>query len=207
MLKKRMKMLLFVLIVFMVSFLLTSESTAQAAELEMNDTDNTRDTQVEAKVDDGISPAYVVTIPAKVDFGKLTRPDTDRESLKTQDFNVKITKLENLGARQVLAILAQGSGNEGAFVLSNAKGKSLSYKFLEGSGKQDITGRSKYANGWYVVTSKTVTPADSPIACQLSLDQNQLNKGTIDNWEGTFSGGIRFYTTIADVDDYMPASQ
>lgn len=192
---------------FVVICMFVAQETVLAADLEIDDTDNTRDTQVEAKVNGGVSPSYVVTIPAKVDFGMLARPDTDRESLKTQDFNVKITKLENLGARQVLAILAQGSANDGAFALTNAKGKVLSYSFLEGTQKQDITGRAKYANGWYVVTSKVPTPADAPISCQLSLDQNQLNKGTLGDWEGTFSGSIRFYTAIADVDDYMPASQ
>lgn len=186
-------------------FIFAPVRTAEAADIEINDTDNTRDTQVEAKVDEGVSPAYVVTIPSKVDFGKLTRPDTDREALITQDFKIHITKLDNLGARQILAILASGSGDKGAFVLNNAKGKSLSYAFLEGTQKQDITGRASYPNGWYVVTSKVVT-GQNPIACQLSLDQNQLNKGTIDEWEGTFSGSIRFYTTIADMDDYLPAS-
>lgn len=183
-----------------------AEASDVNADIEINDTDNTRNTQVEAKVDDGVSPTYVVTIPSKVDFGKLTRPDTDRQDLKTRDFGIHITKLENLGARQILAILASGSGDKGAFVLNNAKGKSLSYAFLEGTNKQDITQRNSYPNGWYVAASKVITESN-PIQCQLSLDQNQLNQGTIDEWEGTFSGSIRFYTTIADMEDYLPASQ
>lgn len=191
--KKRMAILFAAILLF------GAAGKAQAADIEMNDTDNTRDTQVEAKVDQGVSPTYVVTIPAKVDFGTLTRPAADAVSPKVQDFNISITKLDGLGAREILAILALGSGSEGAFTLANAKGKPLAYTFLQGGG--DITGRNKYANGWYVITAKAIT--QTPIACQLSLDQNQLNKGPMDEWEGTFSGSIRFYTTIADMDDYM----
>lgn len=195
------------IIVILVAALLVSVSQnataigAAPSDLDLNNTDNARDTQVEAKVAEGVSPTYVVTIPSKVDFGTLARPAADEESLKTQDFNIQITKLENLGAREVLAILAQGSGVDGAFTLENTKGKALSYKFLEGSSYEDITGRTKYSNGWYVKTSRSTTT--TPITCRLSLDQNQLNNGALSEWQGTFVGSVRFYTTIADMDEYI----
>lgn len=88
---------------------------------------STGDSSVTATVDQ----TYTVTIPEKIDFGKLTKDSSDNALIK--DLTVNATGVV-IPADQVLNVKIKGSGTSEAFTIETTAGGNIGYNVYNTSG-------------------------------------------------------------------------
>ncbi len=212
MLKKKMAIVL----AAAMTLLCAVSAAADDDRIEVTDTapvttENNK-TEVLAVVSDAApgTPSYVISVPAKIDFGTLRQPQSSAENPISVSFFVKAEKIENLSGGSVVAVLMQ----DRAYTPS-AKGFSIKGQDTENTGKElaytvnvtaddgnevDITTRQHFDNGYPLYGFSE--PGQMKF-CTAILDQSRLYGKTLDEWAGNYKGNIRFYTTIAAPKDYM----
>lgn len=174
---------------------------ADETELTINGNGNT---EVTAQVtDEGTSPAYIVSIPKKVDFGQLYIPTSAGTDYKTIDITVKCVKADNLKQGDTVAVLVKDSratGKESPFQLlkdGSDTNHTLDYEML--AGDNNIKDSSKwYENGFLF---NAFTGAGQSTTNVLRLDRGQLFDKDITTWGGAYSGQLRFYVRLASIND------
>lgn len=175
---------------------------------EMTNSSQTGATEVTAKVQDTDSGdvTYAISIPQKIDFGMLTRPETSNPDVKTKQLSVTLVEVSGLDeATQRVAVLAQDStfGTEQFSLVgqeANNSDKNLDYTVSTTGG--NITSGKPYVNG-YLITAFREEDLNNPVQLTLSLDQSQLYDAPLSEWAGSYSGTIRFYSKVADIYDYI----
>lgn len=170
---------------------------------ELNKSNPSGTTTVEANVAESApeNPTYVISIPAKVDFGTISQPNTEGTNYQTTDITVTCSSLEGLQQRQAIAVLvkdATATMDTDPFKLTNANGAELTYDLIMSSDSSNIKGSTWYANG-YLFTS--FTAAGQSAQNILRLDRGQLYGQDLALYGGKYTGSLTFYTRVAGVGD------
>lgn len=176
----------------------------QATGQELTDQVRSGDTEVDARIVDGAGEvAYIVTVPEKIDFGRLVCPENDEDSFTIQKFNVNCVQMQGVSGVKVSV------NNDGAtageknqdFYLSNQTNAAStfkpSYEVYVGTTKID-TSVVMPANGYdYLVFTKE----GQSITGGVRLNQRLLfpYKDDIASIAGEYSGTMVF-TTAAILD-------
>ena len=171
----------------------------QASSFELSDQVQSGDTEVDARIVDGAGEvAYIVTVPEKIDFGKLVCPDNDEDSFTIQKFNVDCVQMQGVSGVKVSVCndgATAGEKNQD-FFLSNQTNAACTFKptyeVYVGTTKID-TSIAMPANGYdYLVFSKE----GQSITGGVRLNQRQLfgYKDNIASIAGDYSGTMVFTT-------------
>ncbi len=177
---------------------------ALAEDQQLDNVTNWGDTEVDATiVDPAGEVAYIVTVPTKIDFGKLTCPDDDTDPhYATQTFILACTKMQGVNSVGLYAYndgSLQGEKNQKFFLTCQTNASSPlapEYDLGVETWKIDVT-QAMPKNGYeYTVFSKE----GQTVKGGVRLDQNQLYpyKDDLTKIAGEYSGTIVF-TTVADV--------
>jgi hypothetical protein len=157
---------------------------------------------VDATIKDGAGEvAYIVTIPQKVDFGTLTCPETDEDSLAVKTFKVSCVKMQ--GVDKILVNVCDedavaGEKNQGFYLTNMTDATSTfkpSYELYVGNSVADKTridtSKVMPANGYsYVGFSKE----GQSVGGGVSLNQRQLYpyKDNLADIAGSYTGRMVF---------------
>lgn len=160
-------------------------------------------TAVEATVEDSApeNPTYVISIPAKVDFGTISQPNTEGTNYQTTDIKVECISLEGLAEKEAIAVLvkdATATLESDPFKLTNANDIELTYDLIMSSDSSNIKSSTWYANG-YLFTS--FTAAGQSAQNTLRLDRGQLYGQDLALYGGKYTGSLDFYTRVAGLGD------
>lgn len=186
---------------------------AGADEIDLDDSNPASDsTEVVANVSNTApgSPTYIISVPAKIDFGTLRQPQTSASSPISVPFQIKAELIDGLSSGSVIAVLMKdtvANGSSLGFTITGQTeanaGKSLDYKVIitNDDGEDiDITTRTFYDNGYAVYGFSATGQTKNGTAV---LDQAQLYGKTLAEWAGSYKGNIHFYSTIATPVDFM----
>ncbi|MGL4607492.1 MAG: hypothetical protein ACRCU3_08520 [Eubacteriaceae bacterium] len=194
--KKKCLLNLFVVLAFFFC------NTVYAIDLSLTPDTPGGDMEVTANILAPDAPSYIVTIPAKVDFGTLEQPTTaDGPNYKTiENIAIKASNFTNINSGQGVVVLAKGSGPSATFTLTNQTKPSISlnYEYLDPTGKNMVDNKL-YDNGHYVF----FFASESTVNTKLQLDQQQLYKKNLADYAGSYSGKITFYTKVVNLSDYQ----
>lgn len=180
---------------------------ALAEDQQLDNVTNWGDTEVDATIVDSAGEvAYIVTVPTKIDFGKLICPDTDVDSYVTQKFTMACTQMQGVNSVTLYAYndgSMAGEANQKFFLTNQTKpscGFMPEYDLGVATERIDVTGVMDKNGYKYVV----FTAEGQTIAGGVRLNQNQIydeiyNKNReLADITGQYSGTIVF-TTVADV--------
>ena len=176
-----------------------------AIATELDNTNNTGNTEVDAKILDAAGEvAYIVTVPEKIDFGKLSVPDNDAEGVDAyaiQQFQVKCVEMQGVSLVKVhvysFGSLA-GEQNQ-KFFLTNKTNTACTFKpeydvYAETT-KIDVS-EAMPANGFnYAMFSREGVSVTGGVA----LNQRQLlpYKDDLTPIAGEYTGTMVFTTSAA----------
>lgn len=137
------------------------------------------DSPVEAEVAD----AYTVTIPEKIDFGKLTKDSTDNALIK--ELNISATGVV-IPADQVLNVKVKGNGTSDAFTINTAVGGNIGYNVYNTSG---TTGDGITTGGTFQDFA-----AGKPSTTQTVDGRVKLKNAPV--YSGSYTGTLTFTCTV-----------
>ncbi len=176
---------------------------AIADDQELNNLNNVGDTEVDAQILDAAGEvAYIVTVPEKIDFGKLICPDTaDEPSYTTQRFTV--TCVQKQGVNTIMVSVYNEGSTAGEinqeFFLTNKTnlqcGFKPTYEVYAQTVKIDTT-QQMPKNGYEYMMLDT---EGQSIPGGVRLDQAQLRSylgadGDIASIAGEYTGTMVFTT-------------
>ncbi len=181
-----------------------------AADIELNKDNQDGTTEVTAVIKSSTpgSVSYIITIPEKVDFGELTKPDNNIDDYKEVKYTVTATKLEGLTGTQNIAAYVKDE---------NASVNGDQYFYIKN--KADPTKKFKYSV--FDVADSALTDSSVPLDSRtmtlsigyhlhgfktegesvtgtLRLNQNQLFNYNLSSIVGEYSGHMVFYSMISD---------
>lgn len=178
---------------------------AQAANL--TETSPTGDTSVTGQVvdTDKGDVTYIVSIPDKVDFGTLQKPENSEEPHNMiQTMTIEAEEIAGLDSGDRVAVLVKDATDTGESEnfkivgqdVSN-KGKELIYEISNKlSSDVPIQSGTRFPNG-YLVSAFAQTGDSTELT--LTLDQNQLVDKYLPEWVGNYKGTLNFYSTVTDL--------
>ena len=174
-----------------------------ASEMDLIKTQPSGTTSVEAEVEGQAPdlPSYVVSIPAKIDFGTLVQPTTAGTNYKKEEITVECKSVEGLEDKQAIAVLVKdkdANSAEDPFKLTNNANATLNYEMIMNSDDTNIQNTNWYENG-FLFTS--FTGADQSTTHTLRLDLSQLYGKDLSEYGGQYTGTLEFYTRVAGVSD------
>lgn len=160
-------------------------------------------TAVEANVEEAApdKPTYVISIPAKVDFGTISQPTTEGTNYQTTNIKVECISLDGLAEKQAIAVLVKDKNATQAsdpFKLTNANDAELTYDLIMSSDNSNIQSSTWYTNG-FLFTS--FTAAGQSAQNILRLDRGQLYGQDLSVYGGKYTGSLDFYTRVAGLGD------
>lgn len=177
--------------------------TLPAGAQTLTDIDPSGDTTVTADVANG-DVTYIISIPDKIDFGRLTPPENDSAPHpKEESYTVEAMEINGLqkDTSRVVVLMKDAVANSGFQITGRDTantGKTLSYSVCDSSG-HDISTNTRYANG-YLLTG--FDKAEESVTGTLKLDQNQLYGVDLSSWAGNYQGTIRFFSKVASLNEY-----
>lgn len=154
---------------------------------------------------------YTVSIPDAIDFGTLRQPDSNTEPhYRDIDFETSLVEVNGLENDQRVAVLMEdmaATDSDTQFRISGQDAtnsdKSLYYDVYAITTDGDPINSSDatvYPNGYLFTGFARAGDTTNGI---LRLDQNQLYLADLTQWAGNYRGTVRFFTTVASLQDYM----
>ncbi|MCD8364926.1 MAG: hypothetical protein LUC83_03780 [Clostridiales bacterium] len=173
--------------------------------------EQTGSTEVEGEVKSSSpgDPSYVITIPAKIDFGTLRQPSTDTDSFKDVSFTVTASDFYNIASGSAVAVLLKDSNDvntggswSGEFAITKDT-CSLEYSILNSAGTSVAESTLTYDHGLLFA----VYANEGKVAGTARLNQRQLYgkdlKDTDSDYVGTYTGTIDFYAKVVSLAEYL----
>lgn len=185
----------------------TAALSASAATLTDEKTDGSTEVTAVIRDADSGDVSYIITIPDKVDFGKLTQPETNKDSNKYLGFEVVATELNNLGTRDAVSVfLKDSSSNDDQFYLTQkdtADPFKISYDVYANSVNNtnitDFTPINQSGdareNGYHLCTF-TSGAQGAVQDVTLVLNQKALFGQNLDDIAGNYSGTLTFHSKL-----------
>lgn len=169
---------------------------------EISNVDPAGNTEVTANVSHSGDVTYLISVPSKINFGALQQPkDTTQSHLVTRNYSVEAIQITGLAADGRVAVLLKDPTKDGGFQITGEseanRGKTLGYSIHNDSGV-DITTGNLFPNGYLLAAFGN---AGQTVTGELRLEQNQLAGQNLEEWAGSYSGTIRFYSKIVSADD------
>lgn len=139
--------------------------------------------------------AYVISIPSTVDLGTLNQSEPAGGAVTVQSVSVEAKTIEGLSEGGSIAVYVRDETSGGAdFRLYGAdtsnSGKSLSYSILidgqPAGERSDSEGNGCLVAAFHKAGEKAVL--------DIQFDQSQLPAENLSQWEGSYTGNLRFYT-------------
>lgn len=173
---------------------------ALAEDQQLDNTHTSGNTEVDATILDAAGEvAYIVTVPEKIDFGKLVCPDTDTDSFTGLRFDVTCVEMQGVNSVKVSVY------NDGS-----TAGETNQYFYLKNQTKPSCTFLPQYE--LYADTTKIETSGAMPqngydyivftqqgqsIQGGVRLNQNQLYpyKADLTPIAGNYTGTLVFTTS------------
>lgn len=163
--------------------------------------------EVTAKVVGDVN--YTITIPEKVDFGTLTKPESNDDNYKFANFQVEATEL-NIFSDQVVSIdIKDSSSSDNRFYITQqneANPFKLSYNVYSGVVNDDnivantsINSSVTPGNNGYHLRTFTYDETGKTQDVTLALNQNVLYNKTLSDIAGDYSGTITFHSEIITI--------
>lgn len=195
------------------SMVLTVSAVVSVSASNLTQNSNESGVDVSAKIageDEPGNVSYIITIPDKLDFGTLVKPESNTDSYKDVKFDIKATEVKGLpesgGWYVRVKVKDQGykmDEEERFFItqktvsypdVSNGKNK-FEYSFYTSSENtlNSITNNRKDENGFNVAFFNAT---GQTAGCLLRLNQNQLYNYDIKNIAGDYSGCVVFHSSI-----------
>lgn len=182
-------------------------------EIELTETspesDQTEVLAVVSNVEPG-SPQYIISVPSKIDFGTLRKPQTSAPNTIEIPFQIKAELIDNLSSGSVVAVLMKDAVLAGTGSAFTVKGqdtvnsdKALDYSVTitaDDGNDVDVSSRMQFANGYPVYGFTSTGQVKNGMAI---LDQAQLYNKSLSEYAGSYKGNIHFYSTIAAPTDFM----
>ena len=137
----------------------------------------------DASVTAEVADAYTVTIPEKIDFGKLTKDSTDNALIK--ELNISATGVV-IPADQVLNVKVKGNGTSDAFTINTAVGGNIGYNVYNTSG---TTGDGITTGGTFQDFA-----AGKPSTTQTVDGRVKLKNAPV--YSGSYTGTLTFTCTV-----------
>lgn len=201
--------------VFSMVFAASAVISVSASNLTPNSNESGVD--VSAKIageDEPGNVSYIITIPDKLDFGTLAKPENDStDNFKDVKFDIKATEVKGLpesGWYVRVKVKDQGykiDDEERFFITQKTVsypdvskgGNKFEYSFYTGSGNDlnPITNNRKDENGFNVAFFNAT---GQTAGCQIRLNQNQLYNKDIKEIAGDYSGCVVFHSSIVNTD-------
>jgi hypothetical protein len=162
-----------------------------------SDTDNT---EVTANIDGSSGDVYyIVTVPKKIDFGKLRIPaDANGDYLKYIAFTVSCVEMSGI-SQVLLSVMNEGSlsgeANQQFHIDNDTTNKKLTYGLAvgaQGETKIDVSGAMP-VNGYQFTI---FTSAGQSVPAYAGIKQSQLYGEDINTLIGTYSGTLVFTTSV-----------
>ncbi len=159
-------------------------------------------TEVTANIADPGAVSYTITIPDKIDFGTLKQPETDTDSFKDANFNVKATKIQNLpdGKRITVCVKDKDATvDDDQFYITqktspNTKLMYYVYDVAEiGQGDTHLAEGEMGSDGYDLVYFKN---EGESITGTIRINQKQLYGKDISEIVGDYSGYMVYTTSI-----------
>lgn len=178
-------------------------SVLPVSATEISNENPAGNTEVTASVSHSGDVTYLISVPAKINFGALKQPENNTEAhLVTRNYSVEAIRINGLDlAASRVAVLLKDPEMNGGFQISGVseanKGKILNYFIYNESGT-DITEGTLFTNGYLLAAFDS---EGQKVNGELRLDQNQLFGEDLDGWAGSYNGTIRFYSKIVSLDD------
>lgn len=188
---------------------------------DLSESNQSGDTTVMGEVVESTtgSPTYVITIPANIDFGTLTAPDTDEDDYKSVTFDVTASSFVNFSDGTGVAVFVKDSTDEknnvgdwnAKFYITNENSKSLEYSILNPSSEDISSGNLTFESGllYYVFGATSVATNSSgslTVTGTAKLNQSQLYGLDLEDEDsdylGTYEGTLNFYAKVVDISDY-----
>lgn len=179
---------------------------ADQAAPEMSQNSASGDTPVTGRVEetDTGNVEYVVSVPDKIDFGTLKKPDTgDAGQYATRYGTVKLESVENLpdGCRIAVFVkdAADTAENPDFRIIGQDyanQGKELVYTITNQSSQANLLSGTRYLNGYLV---GAFVGAGDNTNLQLDLDRQQLYGVDLSEWTGNYKGTLNFYSKVVDL--------
>ncbi len=174
--------------------------TALAEDQQLDNTNTSGETEVDATILDAAGEvAYIVTVPEKIDFGKLVCPEADEDSFTIQKFNVNCVQMQGVNNVTVNVYNEGSTAGEANqdFYLKNQTNASCTFKPLYELYAQTTrieTSEPMDLNG-YLYT--VFTQEGQSITGGVRLNQRQLYsyKDDLTPIAGTYTGTLVFTTS------------
>lgn len=195
----------------------TAVVSASAVDVELNDDSASGSTAVTATIDGSVpgDVSYIITVPAEVSFGTLTKPDNaDEGSYVYCNFDIVATKMEIEAQQEVWVYLKDvlDDSGEGDFYLVQEKedGNSTMFQYDVYVGSVNDTNIADFTplneddskeigtNGYFIVDFDSNSQGNAqPIT--LVFDENDLFGNDLADIAGNYSGGLVFHSTKGTV--------
>lgn len=195
----RKRILGMVIAVLVLCTALAMPALAEGEDQQLDNVTNWGNTEVDATILDAAGEvAYIVTVPTKVDFGKLSCPDKDEDSFAIQKFTIACPQMQGVNNVKLYACnygSEAGEANQN-FYLTNQTNTSCTFKpvYDLGTPTEKInTGEIMEKPGYLYVE---FTKEGQSITGGVRLNQRQLFGKDLTSIAGQYSGTIVF-TTIA----------
>ena len=181
----------------------TASTVAFALELDQDSPKG--NSEITANIQSPGAINYTVTIPDKVDFGTLTQPETDTDSFKDVNFEVKLTTIENLPLRSRIAVYVKDQNatvDDDLFYITQktSPNTKLTYYVYDTSVIEDIdyplTDGEMGADGYLL---EYFERAGENLRGTLRLNQKQLYGKDIYEIAGDYSGYMVYTTSIVSL--------
>lgn len=180
---------------------------------DVTEANSDADTTVSGTVSSEVrNPSYVISIPSSIDFGALKKPATNINAYKDIPFEIKMVSLSDLQEGQVVAVLVRDSSwatgpDEPTSRFSIVKTpQNLLYDVYTGSNSPEAAvnvhdNATWYQNG-FLYGSFGVGSAGKNIPGALRLNQKQLFDKNLADYEGNYTGTLKFHTAIIEASNY-----
>ena len=181
-------------------------ATVSASAVELTDVTPNNTTEVTANIVDPGNVSYTITIPATVDFGTLTQPDSDEtDHYKYAAIEVEATELTMGSDRAVSIYLKDSAATDGQFYISQkdaADPFTIAYDVYDTavddsniSSTECINNGNPAAYGYNLCLFRS-TQEGEKVNATLALNQNALYGQNLFDIAGDYSGTINFHSVL-----------
>lgn len=188
-------------------------ATVSASAVDLTDVypDNypNNPTEVTANIVNPGTVNYTITIPATVDFGTLTQPDSDEtDHYIFASLDVVATDLYIMSGTAVSVWLKDGDSTDGQFYISQKNAAdpfTIAYDVYDTevdgntiSGNSPINKGSLGTNGYQLCLFRSTQEGET-VNVTLALNQNALYGQNLFDIGGDYSGTINFHSSLISV--------